>query len=314
MKKESGITLVALVITIIVLLILAGVTIAMVVGDNGILTRANEAKDITKEAEIFEEIQLETAGAYGIDGYDLTLLQSNLEKKGKGYLFETMENGEVLKVTKDDVAFLVSKSTGEVTQISGKSVSNNSMINTKLSDISQDDLIGKYLYIADSNEKNWIILYKNNNTVVAASTIADNVECEIGMNKIWFDQEDADAFLETDLSECATIVRAFNDSDADKIYNATSNSTVSPTDLLKSNSKYILADCHIDGPDNDGVYYINADGSRGSFTAVTWRAEDNYQYIYYSDYFGIRPVFEFKSNAYITSGDGSSSNPYVLDI
>ena len=42
--KESGITLIALVITIIVLLILAGVTIAMVVGDNGILTRAREAK------------------------------------------------------------------------------------------------------------------------------------------------------------------------------------------------------------------------------------------------------------------------------
>ena len=38
-KKERGITLIALVITIIVLLILAGVSIAMLTGNNGILTR-----------------------------------------------------------------------------------------------------------------------------------------------------------------------------------------------------------------------------------------------------------------------------------
>ena len=44
MKNNKGITLIALVITIIVLLILAGVSIAMLTGNNGILTQANEAK------------------------------------------------------------------------------------------------------------------------------------------------------------------------------------------------------------------------------------------------------------------------------
>ena len=44
MKNNKGITLVALVITIIVLLILAGVTIASLSGDNGILTRGKQAK------------------------------------------------------------------------------------------------------------------------------------------------------------------------------------------------------------------------------------------------------------------------------
>ena len=43
MKEQKGITLIALVITIIVLLILAGVTIAMLVGQNGILTNSNKA-------------------------------------------------------------------------------------------------------------------------------------------------------------------------------------------------------------------------------------------------------------------------------
>ena len=54
-KKQTGITLIALVITVIVLLILAGVTIAALSGDNGILTRAKEAKEKTEQAQKDEE-------------------------------------------------------------------------------------------------------------------------------------------------------------------------------------------------------------------------------------------------------------------
>ena len=49
-KKNKGITLIALVVTIIVLLILAGVSIAMLTGDNGILTQSNKAKENTEIA------------------------------------------------------------------------------------------------------------------------------------------------------------------------------------------------------------------------------------------------------------------------
>ena len=55
MKKQRGITLIALVITIIVLLILAGVTIAAISGDNGILKKAVEAKEKTEQAQKEEE-------------------------------------------------------------------------------------------------------------------------------------------------------------------------------------------------------------------------------------------------------------------
>lgn len=54
LKKTSGITLIALVITIIVLLILAGVSIAMLTGDNGILKQANKAKVETRGASVQE--------------------------------------------------------------------------------------------------------------------------------------------------------------------------------------------------------------------------------------------------------------------
>lgn len=45
LKGQKGITLVALVVTIIVLIILAGVSIALVLGDNGIITKAKEGQE-----------------------------------------------------------------------------------------------------------------------------------------------------------------------------------------------------------------------------------------------------------------------------
>ena len=50
LKDQKGITLVALVITIIVLLILAGVSLSLVVGDNGILGRASNSSAVQKAA------------------------------------------------------------------------------------------------------------------------------------------------------------------------------------------------------------------------------------------------------------------------
>ena len=62
-KTNKGITLIALVITIIVLLILAGVSIAMLTGENGILTQAQNAKNKTAEAEAQERADLEEQNA-----------------------------------------------------------------------------------------------------------------------------------------------------------------------------------------------------------------------------------------------------------
>ena len=58
MKKNKGITLIALVITIIVLLILAGVSISMLTGENGILTQAQRAKKETEISSEEEALQL----------------------------------------------------------------------------------------------------------------------------------------------------------------------------------------------------------------------------------------------------------------
>ena len=69
-KKEAqkGITLIALVITIIVLLILAGVSIAMLTGQNGILTQAQNAKTTTENKSAEEKVKLAVMGARADDG------------------------------------------------------------------------------------------------------------------------------------------------------------------------------------------------------------------------------------------------------
>ena len=88
-KKDSGITLIALVITIIVLIILAGVSINLVLGNNGIITRAREAKNNYQKAAAEEETALkdldklidETTGSSGGDTTkDITKYQTGETK------------------------------------------------------------------------------------------------------------------------------------------------------------------------------------------------------------------------------------------
>lgn len=57
-KNQRGITLVALVVTIVVLLILAGVTIAFVMNNNGIINRATEARDQSETGNVRELVSV----------------------------------------------------------------------------------------------------------------------------------------------------------------------------------------------------------------------------------------------------------------
>ena len=69
LKENKGVTLVALVITIIVLLILAGVTLSMVMGDSGIFSKANKASTETTISSAKDSVRLATLEAV-TDQYD----------------------------------------------------------------------------------------------------------------------------------------------------------------------------------------------------------------------------------------------------
>ena len=120
-KSKKGVTLIALVITIIVLLILAGVTIATLTGDNGILTKAQSTKIQSERASIKEQIELAVVASRINDNLDAsidtTVLETelneinglNIESKGqgddlpwtvtaKGFKFQIKEDGTIEEV------------------------------------------------------------------------------------------------------------------------------------------------------------------------------------------------------------------------
>ena len=118
MRNQKGITLIALVITIIVLLILAGVSIAMLTGQNGILTRANEAQTETAYAEIEERMGMAIQSVYAdkikpnatVTTVSITNIvsQYNLDNSGHSTATDNSSTkANTIKVTMDSVDYIV---------------------------------------------------------------------------------------------------------------------------------------------------------------------------------------------------------------
>ena len=79
MRNKNGITLIVLVITIIVLLILAGISLSLVLGDNGIIEKSQKATTATRNAEEMEKIRLEVLVSYDNNrNLDFEKLKSNI--------------------------------------------------------------------------------------------------------------------------------------------------------------------------------------------------------------------------------------------
>ena len=99
-KSNRGITLIALVVTIVVLLILAGVSIATLTGQNGILTQADKAKTETVKVGVQEKVQLEVQGSYDeTRTINLDLLNNNLKNNIKGLTYKGTEISDTNKIT-----------------------------------------------------------------------------------------------------------------------------------------------------------------------------------------------------------------------
>lgn len=94
-KEKRGITLIALVITIVILIILAGILINITLGDNGLFTRAKEGAEKYKEQQAREKVEVmlaEFAVEKEIEGTNLiTFLE---EQKTKGAIENYTDNGD----------------------------------------------------------------------------------------------------------------------------------------------------------------------------------------------------------------------------
>ena len=85
LRQNKAITLIALVITIIVLLILAGVTIVSLTGDNGLLERTISAKNQTEATQEKEQLKAEVLGSYNRKGdLEITTVNNNIKRNIRG--------------------------------------------------------------------------------------------------------------------------------------------------------------------------------------------------------------------------------------
>ena len=169
-KRENGIKLIALVITIIVLLILAGVSIAMLTGNNGILTQANNAKNDTIIGEEKEQIQLAYSSAKMKklkDNGTTDVTKEELDAEFKTQKFEATvtqgENSLVVTVASTNNVYSLNTKTGDVTK---------SLDVTKeqtLAELVQTGAIkagDKIEYNPRTTyDKGWNVIYINDNTV-----------------------------------------------------------------------------------------------------------------------------------------------------
>ena len=108
LKNRKGITLIALIITIIILLILAGVTITMITGDNGILKQATNARETNSKAEFEEQVKLAVMASRVNDtaSIDLKTLDEEINK---------ISGTTITKSADDNLPWIVKKGSYEVT-------------------------------------------------------------------------------------------------------------------------------------------------------------------------------------------------------
>lgn len=179
-RKEKGITLIALVVTIIVLLILAGISIAMLTGSNGVLDKTAEAAEKTDEAEVKERVQLEYLASYDTDGkFNLEIFKEKLNENLQVHpddMKEEPEGGLTFECMGYDV--VVTKN-GEVT-VDGDGVP------TVKEDIdpSSKDIVGKTVKYTTKNISEWYPYFSDGtNIYLIATNYIENSKMNSSLNK-----------------------------------------------------------------------------------------------------------------------------------
>ena len=164
LKKHSnkGITLIALVITIIVLLILAGVSIAMLTGENGVLTKATEARDEYEKASQEEQDTID-----------------DLENKIDEYV-DGSNQGKRLVEMYDSGELNIGDYVDYKNPMSGTYTAYATDTGVDDSDFDFYGLIKDQVYDVSNNQLNWRVLGKDEKTggikLIAGSPMKSNTE------------------------------------------------------------------------------------------------------------------------------------------
>ena len=228
-KRKNGITLVALVVTIVVLLILAGVSINLVLGNNGIIAKAKEARDKSAQAsqndliamnELAQALEGSLSGNNGgsssgedeptaktlVEAYDAGELKigdyvNYVPVAGKTYTSVTNENGwtdQTYTVDTSTTWRVLGKEDNHILLISGSPIKKN-MNASSTNDWDKDPYLymkGAYSYVnCVSMLNNICAIYSNSYGAARSITIEDvNKACGVKV-------EENIVYLESDVNK-----------------------------------------------------------------------------------------------------------------
>ena len=155
-NKNKGITLIALVITIIVLLVLAGVSIAMLTGDNGILTQANNAKIEQCHGAVKEAINLKYSE------WQIKLKIGDATKFASTEIveFEGKEERLLANTSITFLDFLKGSNNEEINYIRGNNILNVEKLTGSKQALGNGETTD--IYRLNEEENNYVLIYVDN--------------------------------------------------------------------------------------------------------------------------------------------------------
>ncbi len=193
--KEKGITLIALVITIIVMLILAGISLNLTIGENGILGKSREAVNQNNIARIRETLEMTLSGIqidslYKIstgENADFTYGILNTELKKNGFKIisdkndanseiseskaeeKIIENNDykVVYITNDNEIYYVELRSDDST---GVTINGINVVGERMADVVTKENYGEEVNYSINNTSNWKILYNDKDNVFLISS------------------------------------------------------------------------------------------------------------------------------------------------
>ena len=153
-KNEKGITLIALVVTIIVILVLAGISIAMLTGENGIITNAITANRASRGGEVKERVRLE------VSNNKILEYTKGTPKTKAEVIDELFQEG---KLTAEEVAQLTDENNPtDVITIGGITINFGLLSSPStaltIGSVYTDDMIGQSITYSANGCTEWIVL------------------------------------------------------------------------------------------------------------------------------------------------------------
>ena len=174
-KSRKGITLIALVITIIVLLILAGISITMLSGDNSVLKRGAEAKETSVDSSVKEEIILAYNGAQTegyVERWTTQQIANDIEEelKKEDSSAKAKATGTSIKVTYKGYEAVINTSAGSLVSFARKTTSNpNALTVGQAYDDALISIGSKFTYTGNGIT-DWIVFGKDDEGNVLLTT------------------------------------------------------------------------------------------------------------------------------------------------